>query len=68
MSLGCQDTHQRYWGVPEEAAEECHALKEESGVECMLMDKVMEGSAKIPALATGKAGITRINPAQRPLL
>ncbi|KAF9444455.1 hypothetical protein P691DRAFT_341899 [Macrolepiota fuliginosa MF-IS2] len=44
-------------GVPEELADEWKALKEELGVECLVIDKIIENSAKVPrspnALATG---------------
>ncbi|KAM6490669.1 hypothetical protein JOM56_014012 [Amanita muscaria] len=36
-------------GISEEAAAEWRALKEELGVECMVIDKIMERSATIPA-------------------
>ncbi len=39
-------------GVSEEAMEEWRALKEELGVECMVIDKIMERSAKVPAVAS----------------
>ena len=39
-------------GVSEEAVEEWRALKEELGVECMVIDKIMERSSKVSAVAS----------------
>ncbi|KAF8694550.1 hypothetical protein AX14_002010 [Amanita brunnescens Koide BX004] len=53
-------------GVSEEAVEEWRTLKEELGVECMVIDKIMERSAKVPAVARpppGEEGATETDSA-----
>ena len=53
-------------GVSEEAVEEWRTLKEELGVECMVIDKIMERSAKVTAVARsppGEAGATETHSA-----
>ncbi|KAF8627304.1 hypothetical protein AX15_004444 [Amanita polypyramis BW_CC] len=52
-------------GLSEEAAAEWRTLKEELGVECMVIDKIFERSAKIPAAqtATDEAGAAQVGTA-----